>query len=228
MISICNVKAILTDIEGTTSSISFVKDILFPYARERIPDYIRENEHRISGILDDVRAIEKSEHFNREDIIEVLLRWMDSDLKITPLKTLQGMIWQVGYETGALKGHVYEDAMRALSRWHGQGLRLYVYSSGSVAAQKLLFSYTNHGNLTPLFSGYFDTTAGSKLASDSYRAIAEETGFPPAQILFLSDNPGEITAAAAAGLQTVLVDREGVHSNSVKNFDDISLLEMAA
>jgi enolase-phosphatase E1 len=132
---------------------------------------------------------------------------MDDDRKLTPLKTLQGLVWREAFDSGALCAPVYEDALRALRHWRAQGLKLYVYSSGSVAAQRLLFSHTEHGDLTSLFSGYFDTTTGSKLTADSYRAIARSAGLPPGSILFLSDHAGEIEAARAAGMQAVCVDR---------------------
>lgn len=191
-------KHILTDIEGTTSSIAFVTDTLFPYARARLADWIAAHPEEAAPILKDVPG----------DALETLTRWIDEDRKETALKTLQGLIWAEGYADGTLKGHVYADAAEALRRWHAAGLRLYVYSSGSVAAQKLIFGHSNAGDLTPLFSGYFDTTTGPKKEADSYRRIAREIGLPPEDILFLSDSVPEIEAARAAGFKTCLVDRE--------------------
>lgn len=155
--------AIVTDIEGTTSSLSFVKDVLFPYARERIPAYVESHKAKLADILNEVRVIESNSKLTAEQIVPIFLRWMDEDKKITPLKTLQGLIWKAGYDAGELQGHIYDDALVALQAWHDQGLRLYIYSSGSVAAQKLLFGNTLQGDLTPLFSGYFDTTTGRKI-----------------------------------------------------------------
>ncbi len=207
------VKAVLTDIEGTTSSIAFVTDTLFPYARARLRDYVIANQAELHSILAVVPGL---------DPIDTLLRWIDEDLKATPLKTLQGLIWAEGYADGTLKGHVYADAAEALRRWHDEGLQLYVYSSGSIAAQKLIFGYSNAGDLTPLFSGYFDTTTGAKKEAASYTRIAAEIGLPPEEILFLSDSVPEIDAARAAGLKTSLVDRE-TGSGDVASFAEIVL-----
>ncbi len=222
------IRAIVTDIEGTTSSISFVKDVLFPYAWKEIPAFVRENEKQVVGLLDDVRAIEKNPELSTDEVIATLQRWIDEDQKITPLKALQGMIWQAGYAAGDFKGHIYDDALEALQRWHAAGIKLYVYSSGSVPAQKLLFAHTPKGNLTPLFSGYFDTSTGPKLEAESYRKIARQINAPVNTILFLSDNPQEISAATEAGMETILVDRENNSPNSVKNFDQITIQEKAA
>jgi enolase-phosphatase E1 len=135
------------------------------------------------------------------------------------------MVWKTGYESGELQSHLYEDAARGLRKWHADGLQLYVYSSGSVAAQKLLFAHTPYGDLLPLFRGYFDTTTGPKLESQSYRAITLALGLTPRAIVFLSDHAGEIQAANAAGLQTVLLARErtDVSPQFARSFDDIQL-----
>ena len=185
MIEIHNISAIVTDIEGTTTSLSFVKDTLFPHARARLPAFVRAKENELGDILNEVRRIENNDKLNTADIIAVFMRWMDEDKKITPLKLLQGMIWKEGYEKGELQGHMYEDAVRALKYWRKMGLKLFVYSSGSVAAQKLLFSHTEGGDLTPVFSGYFDTTTGPKLEPESYKKIATEMKTKPEDILFI-------------------------------------------
>src|ERR1700728_4386036 len=143
------VRAILLDIEGTTSSIAFVKEQLFPFARRHIPAYVRDHAAELHDLLDEVARIEGDPALSSEQLIELLLRWMDEDRKITPLKALQGMVWKQGFESGELRAHVYDDALSALRLWHANGLRLYVYSSGSVASQQLLFSHTHHGDLTP-------------------------------------------------------------------------------
>jgi len=140
--------------------------------------------------------------------IAQLLEWQDEDRKIAPLKTIQGMIWAEGYADGSLIGHVYSDAITGLQRWHAQRLPLYVYSSGSVAAQKLLFAHTVAGDLTPLFSGYFDTAVGAKREAASYRTIADRIGLPAAEVLFLSDIVEELAAASAAGMQVTLLARD--------------------
>ena len=232
MIEIQNISAIVTDIEGTTTSLSFVKDVLFPHARARLPAFVRSRETELGDLLNEVRKIEKNENMNTADIIATFMRWMDEDKKITPLKLLQGMIWKEGYEKGELQGHMYEDAARALKYWRNMGLKLYVYSSGSVAAQKLLFSHTEGGDLTAVFSGYFDTTTGPKLEAASYKKIASEIKTEAGDILFLSDNPGELIAAREAGFQVILLNREngekGPDFRTAFNFDEIMIQEMAA
>src|SRR5690606_28765418 len=146
--------------------------------------------------------------------IALLSQWMAEDRKITPLKALQGMIWKYGYEQGHFKGHVYPDAVDRLRQWHAEGVQLYVYSSGSVQAQKLIFGYSECGDLTPLFSGYFDTNIGGKREVDSYRQIVAELGLPAAQVLFLSDIEEELQAAQAAGMQVCwLVRTRALPSN---------------
>ncbi|MBL8646208.1 MAG: acireductone synthase [Sphingosinicella sp.] len=206
------VKAVLTDIEGTTSSIAFVTDTLFPYARARLAGWIATHPDDAAPILNDVPG----------DAVETLTRWIDEDRKETALKTLQGLIWAEGYADGTLEGHVYPDAAEALRRWHADGLSLYVYSSGSVAAQKLIFGHSNAGDLTPLFSGYFDTTTGPKKEAESYLRIAVEIGLPVQEILFLSDSVPEIEAARGAGLKTCLVDREA-GAGDAASFAEIAL-----
>jgi 5-methylthioribose kinase len=201
-------RALLLDIEGTTSSLSFVKDELFPYARARLPTYVTEHAQELSALFNEVRGIEGDAALDPQQVIAALLRWIDEDRKLTPLKSLQGLIWQEGYERGELRGHVYQDAVEALRTWHTAGLKLYIYSSGSVLAQRLIFSHTEYGDLTPCFSGYFDTTIGGKLEPASYRAIAAHIGLAPASVLFLSDHFGEISAAAIAGLQVIQVCRD--------------------
>ena len=201
--------AVLTDIEGTTTDIAFVHTVLFPYSREHLPNFLRQRagDPEVSDALAEVRALENNLNLPVEEIIPILLRWIGEDRKAKPLKTLQGLIWRQGYEEGALKSHVYADALEALQRWHKSGIPLYVYSSGSIAAQKLLFAHTDIGDLTRLFSGYFDTGTGPKLEATSYAKIATTLTRPPASLLFLSDHPGETSAAASAGLRAVRVDR---------------------
>ncbi|OGI39604.1 MAG: 2,3-diketo-5-methylthio-1-phosphopentane phosphatase [Candidatus Muproteobacteria bacterium RBG_16_62_13] len=226
------VRAILTDIEGTTSSLSFVKDRLFPYAREHLAAFVRAHarEPAVRRELDEVSRL-AGRALSDDDAIRQLIAWIDEDRKITPLKSLQGMIWEQGYRRGELKGHVHEDAVRQMRRWKSEGLALYVYSSGSVLAQKLLFGYSTHGDLTPLFSGYFDTNVGPKRETAAYQAIVHAIGLPPGEILFLSDIPEELDAARAAGLRTCLLTRDGETSASAaaanhpraQSFDEIRL-----
>lgn len=197
------IKAIVTDIEGTTSSISFVHDVLFPYARARMGEFVRKHaeDPQVAAQLTEVRKLSNSD-LDREGVIQQLLRWIDEDKKVTPLKALQGLIWEQGYQDGDFHGHIYDDVYAKLQQWHAEGIALYVYSSGSVHAQKLLFGHTRYGDLTPLFNGYFDTRIGAKAEESSYHHIVNELGLPPEQILFLSDVKAELDAAKAAGLQT--------------------------
>lgn len=207
------VRAILTDIEGTTSSIAFVAETLFPYARAALPAYVAAHGRELAPLLDEVRAVEPG------DPVATLQRWIDEDRKATPLKTIQGRIWAEGYANGAFKGHVYPDAADALRRWSAAGYRLYVYSSGSVQAQQLIFHHSDQGDLEPLFSGWFDTTSGPKREAASYARITATIGEAADAILFLSDVQAELDAAAAAGLRTVLVDRDG--GQGVASFAEI-------
>lgn len=225
MIEVHGIRAVVTDIEGTTSSLAFVKDVLFPYARQALPDFVRGHQAQLKDIASDMAAIVGKPQLDSQEMIDVLLQWMAEDRKITPLKTLQGMVWKIGYESGELQSHLYEDAALGLRKWHADGLRLHVYSSGSIAAQKLLFAHTAYGNLLPLFSGYFDTTTGPKLEARSYQAITVALGLTPQEIVFLSDHAGEIQAAHAAGLRTVLLARERSEANAqfARSFDDIQL-----
>ena len=205
-----SVKAILTDIEGTTSSIAFVFEVLFPYAKQHLPDYVRacaeQNPH--SALLQAVRDEAQEPQADTERVIAILAQWMQQDVKATSLKALQGLVWQQGYASGEIKGHVYPDAVAALKSWQQQGYQLYVYSSGSVQAQKLIFGYSIAGDLTPLFSGYFDTTSGHKRDADSYLRIAQAIALPAEQILFLSDVVQELDAAQASGMQTCGLARD--------------------
>ena len=205
------IKAILTDIEGTTSAVSFVFDVLFPYAARHLPDFVRQHAERpeVAVQLGAVRLDSAEPTADVERVIEILLGWLAEDRKATPLKALQGMVWQQGYAAGQLKGHVYPDAVRALQDWHAQGYALYVYSSGSIQAQKLIFGCSEAGDLSPLFSGYFDTTAGPKREVQSYRHISAAIGCPASQILFLSDIVEELDAARQAGMLTCGLVRGG-------------------
>jgi len=205
------IRAIVTDIEGTTSSISFVHEVLFPYAAKHMGGFVRSQRHQpeVAAQLDEVARLGELDVQDVEAQIALLSQWMAEDRKITPLKALQGMIWKYGYEQGHFKGHVYPDAVDRLREWHDQGLRLYVYSSGSVQAQKLIFGYTEFGDLTPLFSGYFDTNIGGKREVESYRNILAELDLAGHEVLFLSDIQEELNAAQEAGLQVYWLVREG-------------------
>ncbi|HZW19133.1 MAG TPA: acireductone synthase [Luteimonas sp.] len=199
---------ILTDIEGTTSSISFVKDVLFPYARQALPGFVRArgNEPQVRHWLDQV-AMENGGVCQDAMIVETLQGWIDQDRKHTALKALQGMVWEAGYRSGDFTAPVYPDAVEALRRWDAEGYPLAVYSSGSVPAQRLLFGNSDAGDLLPLFHAFFDTAVGHKRETGSYRGIARSLGREAGDVLFLSDVVEELDAAREAGMRTVLVDR---------------------
>lgn len=208
------IRYILTDIEGTTTSVSFVYDVLFPYFRNHIGELREltkqeEVQKAFKQTVDLAASLENKKLNAVDDIINTLYRWSEEDRKITPLKTVQGILWKKGYETGEIKGHVYDDVQPALSRWQQHGLKMGVFSSGSIAAQKLIFGYSEAGDLTPFFSNYFDTTTGGKREVETYPKIAAELGLPASQILFLSDIVEELEAANQAGMQTVQLVRKG-------------------
>ncbi|NJR69524.1 MAG: acireductone synthase [Synechococcales cyanobacterium CRU_2_2] len=197
------IRAILTDIEGTTSSIRFVKEVLFPYAAQEIPDFLRQRQAQpeVAALIGATATEANLPTADLEGVIEQLLAWIACDRKSTALKAIQGLVWAAGYQDGSYRGHVYADAQQRLQAWHQQGLELYVYSSGSVQAQKLLFGYSDYGDLTPCFQGYFDTTVGPKQARESYEKIAQAIARPAQEILFLSDATAELEGAIAAGYQ---------------------------
>lgn len=219
--------AILTDIEGTTSSISFVKDVLFPYSRRHLASFVTAHAHHpeVAALLEETRRLTDSFGADLDAVIATLVAWLDADRKAPPLKALQGMIWEEGYRHGEFRGHVYPDAVAALRRWHAAGIAVFVYSSGSVAAQKLLFAHTEVGDLTPLFAGYFDTRVGAKVEASSYRAISDSVAVPPADMVFLSDSPAELAAAASAGMAPIQLSRGGPPPDSayrtVSSFADL-------
>ncbi|KAF6662011.1 acireductone synthase [Enterobacteriaceae bacterium EKM102V] len=210
------IRAIVTDIEGTTSDIRFVHNILFPYARQHLADFLREHQlqQEVAAALQSVREEAGQPQADLAALIAILSDFMDQDRKSTGLKALQGMIWRDGYLNGSFTGHLYPDVLPALRRWQAQGIELYVYSSGSVAAQKLLFGYSDEGDITDIFSGYFDTHVGAKREVTAYRTIAAEIGQPAEQLLFLSDIRQELDAAAEAGWQTIQLLRGEADSES--------------
>ena len=189
------VRLVLTDIEGTTSAIAFVKDTLFPFAEAALDGFLdaHRDDPEVAAILAEVPG---------PDPRTTLRRWMAEDAKVTPLKALQGLIWRAGFEDGRLRGHLWPDVAACLRAWHTAGIGLAVYSSGSEDAQRMLFGHSVAGDLTPLFRGFFDTRIGPKREAASYARIARELGHDPGAILFLSDVAEELDAAAASGLRT--------------------------
>lgn len=211
------VRAVLTDIEGTTTSISFVYDVLFPYAEARLDDYLSRPGPgpELAGAIEHLRREHEEEARDGAALPDFgngapyARHLMSLDRKSTGLKALQGLIWDEGYRSGALRSQVFPDVPPALRAWSEAGVRLRVFSSGSVQAQKLLFAHAEQGDLSGLFEGFHDTTTGPKQEPASYQAIAEAFALPPAAILFLSDVRGELDAAARAGMRTGLLVRPG-------------------
>jgi enolase-phosphatase E1 len=233
------IKAILLDIEGTTTPINFVHQTLFPFARRRMAEFIEENFLMLASEIESLK-IEHKEDYSEEfylkefdekastSIADYLNFLIDEDRKSTALKSIQGKIWQAGYEIGELKSTVFADVPRAFERWHKQGKTIAIYSSGSILAQKLIFRHSNCGDLTEFIAGYFDTNVGGKKEAASYRKIAAALNLPAAEIAFVSDVAAELDAAKASGLQTILAIREGnalpngqTEHLIVKTFDEI-------
>ena len=225
-------KYILTDIEGTTTSISFVADVLFPYFLEHIDEVKASiNEPSVRAQIEATKrtvAEEENKAIDDEEAISYLEHWCRIDRKHPALKALQGMIWEKGYKNGQLKGHVYPEVPAMLKAWKDKGLKLGIYSSGSVPAQKLLFGFSEAGNLTSNFSDYFDTVVGHKRELQSYKNIILALGLPAAEILFLSDIEQELDAAREAGMQTIKLIRPGTDTNSThktaSDFNEVNLL----
>jgi enolase-phosphatase E1 len=234
------VSAVLLDIEGTVAPIAFVHNVMFPYVRKHLDAYLSENwsTEECQEACDQIAVDARGERMvnwsgtdltRRQRIQEEIFRLMDADAKATGLKMLQGLIWQEGFESGELKSELFEEVPALLKQWKETGFDLRIYSSGSVAAQKLFFKYTESGNLLPLFSGHYDTTIGGKKEADSYRRLVTDWDLPAEKVLFLSDVVAELDAAATSGLQTALAIREGNppqgESNHVR-FESLEQLEL--
>jgi enolase-phosphatase E1 len=223
-------RAVVLDVEGTTTPVDFVYGTLFPYARQRLRGFLKETWDT-PATREDVAAL-RAEGTLPESTPEALgdfaLRLMDADRKSTGLKSLQGRIWEEGYRRGELRGLVYPDVRPAFERWRAAGLRLAIYSSGSVLAQRLLFAHSTDGDLTPLIETHFDTTTGAKRETESYRRIAAVLGLSPADVLFVSDVAAELDAARSAGLRTALCvrgedDAAGASHPVVRRFDALDV-----
>lgn len=225
-------KYIITDVEGTTTSISFVHETLFPFAKKRLCSFLSENADKdyVRQALDQTIQTVKEENnvlIDDQKATETLMSWIESDRKHPALKSLQGYIWEEGYRSGEIQGHVYDDVLPALKKWSAAGILLGVYSSGSVKAQHLIFEFSNQGNLRPYFTAYFDTRIGHKREVASYENIAKELKCNPSDILFLSDIKEELDAAQAIGIKTIQLVRQsdvvlGNHKQ-VKDFSEITL-----
>ncbi|MBK7708061.1 MAG: acireductone synthase [Acidobacteria bacterium] len=233
------IKAVLLDIEGTATPIDFVHRTLFPYAKSKMEDFVVRNiaalENEIAELKAEYRKDFQDQVYGRkfndrepETIVKYLEWLIDVDRKSTPLKAIEGQIWRAGYESGELVSRVFADVPEALKRWTERGVKVAVFSSGSVLAQRLIFTYSNAGDLSGLISGYFDTHIGKKQNPGSYYAIARELGYKPGEMLFVSDVVAELDAARDAGFLTLLSVREGngkyphpIQHDVIGSFSDI-------
>ncbi|NPB07993.1 MAG: acireductone synthase [Aquificae bacterium] len=222
------VRAVLLDIEGTIAPLSFVKEVLFPYSLEKLEEFLKEHSEdpEVREILRETQEL-VGRPLSLEEAIGLFRKWIEEDRKVTPLKELQGLIWEEGFRSGKLVAPLYEDAYEKLKEWKEMGIPLYVYSSGSVRAQKLFFSHTNYGDVTDFFRGFYDTRIGPKKEKRSYEKIVREIGLSPQDVLFISDNPDELRAASQAGLQVLQSVREGVQPSEefrkIYSFREIEL-----
>lgn len=213
--SLENIRAILLDIEGTTTPISFVHDVLFPYSRNNLNSYLKQHSAS-SEVISDI-ALLTQEHSTDVKagnqppaLVEPYVQWLiDQDRKSRALKSLQGKIWKQGYVDGSLKAPLFPDVIPAMERWRQQDIQIAIFSSGSVLAQELLFQHTDAGDVTHLIQGFFDTSVGKKVESGSYEEIARQLGLLPSEILFLSDVTTELDAANGAHMETLLCIRPG-------------------
>jgi enolase-phosphatase E1 len=223
------IKAVITDIEGTTSSLAIVRDVLVPYARTNLAAYIAAHgdDLDVQRLLYATRALANEVGASIERTVKILDQWMANDIKVPPLKELQGLIWARGYADADLRSQLYPDVLPALRIWKDAGVRLFVYSSGSRFAQQLFFRYTPYGDLTPLFEDFFDTGMGPKNHSGSYRAIVDRIALVPTSVLYLSDSETELQAASLADLRVMCVARPGNGTPwggpTVSGFDQIEV-----
>ena len=239
---ISGVSHLLLDIEGTTCPVSYVSEVLFPYASDSVQGYLQSNDQKeeVKDLIkqirhswqEDAEAAAAGLTFDAGKTAADYIRWLISrDRKLTPLKQLQGFIWEQGYAAGKLQAPLFEDVPAALRRWWLQGLTLAVYSSGSIAAQQLLYTHSNAGNIKHFFSHWFDTNTGSKQQQESYSKIAEMMNIDPGLVLFISDVKAELEAAAAAGMQVLFSYRSDNPQRDAGRFakiDRYSLLQITS
>ena len=217
------------DIEGTTTSVSFVYDVLFPYFLTNVEKLLFNDSAEVVAAFDEVKELVKNEGglelLSRQDCINQLVLWCKEDRKVTPLKFLQGVIWEEGYLSGTLVSHVYDDVPHSLKEWYHNNIELAIFSSGSVEAQKLIFKFAEKGDLSSYIGAYFDTVTGPKREANTYKLIADQLQFPASSILFLSDIREELMAADEVGMQTIQLVRPGTTSNwknTAENFTEIN------
>ena len=236
-------RGILLDIEGTTSSVSFVYDEMFPYVRAHLAEFLDQHwdseqlNESLAKLAADAGKNSRADWLGdgdpqsqRSQVSSFVFKLMDDDVKATGLKDLQGRIWKSGFASGALRAHVYPDVRPAIEAWRAKNCDVRIYSSGSIAAQKLFFAHSIAGDMLSLFSGHYDTTIGGKKEKSSYEKIAADYGLPPREILFISDVVAELDAASKAGLQTALSLRPGnptVDANhqhaAIRSFQELRL-----
>jgi enolase-phosphatase E1 len=223
------VRAVLTDLEGTAIPMSFMNGTLIPFARERLGSFIAQHaeEADVEDALDETGRLMGGYQLKPAEAEALLLRWMKQDRKATPLKILQGLIWQEGYDAGQIRSEIYPDVADSLKAWSAAGLRLFVYSSNSELAQKLILSHAPSGDLTSLFEGFFDTTAGQKIEPASYEAICKKLELPAASILVVCDNEEELDTAKSAGMATARIVREGNAKSRHPAVPDFPSLKLA-
>ncbi len=223
------IRALVVDTAGTTTCLSFIEEVLFPYSSEKLADFLHENQHNVlvENCISDVKEMALEPEADLERVVAILRLWIAEDRKATPLKTLQGLIWKQGYAENAFTGHIYPDFIDAIRQYSQNGIRIYSFSSGSVDAQKMLFSHSDGGDLTPLFSGHFDTRTGSKTYKQAYLNILNTVSLTPKQVLFISDRIEELKAADDAGLNVVYMKRSAEQADSnyktVGSFNELKL-----
>lgn len=219
------IETIILDIEGTISDIQFVKNVLFPYSREKLPSFLKENSEnpKVQEAVNLALETAKDENLDGSDIEALFLSWIDSDRKHPALKSLQGMIWKEGFESKTYQSHLYDEVPEVLKTWRAKGLRLGIYSSGSVGAQKLFFAHTVFGDLLSLFDFHFDLDVGGKKEASSYRNISEQIKTSPDKTLFFTDVEEEKQAALTAGWKAFLVDREDQNSDALHSLNSLTL-----
>ncbi|KIO36938.1 MULTISPECIES: acireductone synthase [Shewanella] len=223
------IRAIVVDTAGTTTDLNFIQDTLFPYSSKALADFLEENQTNVlvDNCISDVKDIALEPDASLARVVEILQQWIAEDRKATPLKTLQGLIWKQGYAKGEFKGHIYPDFIDSVKDIKAQNLRLYSFSSGSVDAQKLLFSHSDGGDLTEYFDGHFDTRTGNKLFKQAYCNIINTISLAPKQVLFISDVLEELKAAEQAGMRVMQMVRETTQRTGdypqITNFKELSL-----
>lgn len=223
-----SIEAIIVDIEGTITATSFIQDTLIPYAKSHLQEFIEQEKDNpvIKKLCEEVRVDAKLAHINSNLAFSILNLWMEQNQQFHSLKTLQGLIWEKGFKEGMFKGHIFEDAYKHFCKWHEMGISIYLFSTGSVHFQHLLCQYSNHGDISHLFTGFIDTAIGEKNSVLAYKKIVQTLDCQPQQTVYLSDSFEELNAAKLAGLKTTLVHRSltapAISPHPViRNFDEI-------